>query len=105
MLKFQNIKIFLLKEILQIGDKKFLLLIKVKIQFLGLMLLVIWMVKKLLEAFMKKNCKKLIKNNLEQKKYLKEKTINYMTNGKGMIIVLIVGLIKKISYKNELIFP
>ena len=41
MLEFQNIKTFLLKNILQIGQKKFLLLIKLKIQFLGLMLLVI----------------------------------------------------------------
>ena len=57
------------------------------------------MVKKLLEAFMKKNWKKLIKNNLEQRKQLKEKLINYMLNGKVMIILLIVGLIKKISYK------
>ena len=65
MLEFQNIKTFLLKDILQIGQKKFLLLIKLKIQFLGLMLLVIWMVKKLLEVFMKKNCKKLVKKNLE----------------------------------------
>ena len=40
MLEFQNIKIFLLKDILQIGQKKFLLLGKLKIQFLGLMLLV-----------------------------------------------------------------
>ena len=30
--------------------------------------LVIWMVKKLLEVFMKKNCKKLIKKNLESRK-------------------------------------
>ena len=41
MLEFQNIKTFLLKDILQIGQKKFLLLIKLKTQFLGLMLLVI----------------------------------------------------------------
>ena len=41
MLEFLNIKTFLLKDILQIGQKKFLLLIKLKIQFLGLMLLVI----------------------------------------------------------------
>ena len=59
------------------------------------------MVKKLLEVSMKKNCKKIIKKNLEYKKYLKEKVINYMSNGKGMIIVLIVGLIKKTLYKNE----
>ena len=55
MLDFQIIKTFLLKDILQIGQKKFLLLIKLKIQFLILMLLVIIMVKKLLEVFMKKN--------------------------------------------------
>ena len=41
MLEFQNIKTFLLKEIIQIGQKKLLLLIKLKMQFLGLMLLVI----------------------------------------------------------------
>ena len=38
MLEFLNIKTFLLKDILQIGQKKFLLLIKLKIQFVGLML-------------------------------------------------------------------
>ena len=41
MLEFQNIKTFLIKDTLQIGQKKFLLLIKLKIQFLGLTLLVI----------------------------------------------------------------
>ena len=54
------------------------------------------MVKKLLEPFMKKNCKRLIKKNSELKKYLKEKVISYMSNGKAIIIHLIVGLIKKI---------
>ena len=44
---------------------------------------------------MKNNCKKVVKKNLEQKKYLEEKVINRMSNGKDMIIVLIVGLIKK----------
>ena len=67
MLEFQNTKTFLLKDILQIGQKKILLLIKLKIQFLGLMLLVTWMVKKLLEVFMKTNCKKLVKKNLKLK--------------------------------------
>ena len=85
MLEFQNIKTFLLKDILQIGQKKFLLLVMIII------------VKKLLEVFMKKNCKKLVKKNLEYKKYLKEKVINSMSNGKVMIIVLIVGVVKKIS--------
>ena len=41
MLEFQNVKTFLLKVIVQIGQKKFLLLIKSKMQFIGLMLLVI----------------------------------------------------------------
>ena len=41
MLEFENIKTFLLKDILQIGQKKFLLLTKLRIQFLRLMLLVI----------------------------------------------------------------
>ena len=59
------------------------------------MLLVTGMVRKLLEVFMKKNCKKLAKKNLELKKYLKEMVTNCMSNGKGMIIHLIVGLIKK----------
>ena len=39
------------------------------------MLLVTWMVKKLLEIFTKKNCKKEIKKYSEQKKYLKEKVV------------------------------
>ena len=65
MLEFQSIKIFLLKDMLQIGLKNFLLLVKLKIQFLGHVWLMILMVKKLLEVFMKKNCKRLVKKNLE----------------------------------------
>ena len=41
MLQFQNIKTFLLKDILQIGQKKFLLLVKLKTQLFGPMLLMI----------------------------------------------------------------
>ena len=41
MLVFQNTKTFLLKDVLQIGQKKVLLLVKLKIQFLGFMLLMI----------------------------------------------------------------
>ena len=101
MLVFLSIKIFLLKDTLLIGQRRSFLLIKLKIQFLGLILLVILIAKKLMEVFMKKNCKKLIKKKLEYKKYLKEKVINYMSNGKDITIRLIVGLIEKISYKNE----
>ena len=60
--KYKN---FFLKDTCQISLKKFLLLVKLKIQFYGHILLMILMVKKLLEHFMKKNCKRLIKKNLE----------------------------------------
>ena len=46
-------------------SEELLLLVGLKIQSRGLMLLVPWMVKKLLEIFMKKNCKKLVKKSLE----------------------------------------
>ena len=48
------------------------------------------------EHFMKKNCKKLIKKNLGLKRRLKEKEINYILNGKIIIVYLMVGLKKKI---------
>ena len=52
-------------------------------------------------SFYEQELQKLVKKNSEQKKYLKEKVINCMSNGKDMIIHLIVGLIKKTLYKNE----
>ena len=64
----------------------------------------ILMVKKLLEHFMKRSYKKQINKNLELQKQLKGKETNYMSNGRGMIILLILGLIKKTLYKNESIF-
>ena len=60
----------------------------------GYMLLVILTVKKLLERYTKKDCKKQIKE-FRVEKVIKEKAINYMLNGKSMIILLTVGLIKK----------
>ena len=63
MSEFLNTKIFLLKDAHQTGLKKFLLLVKLKIQFHEHMLLMSPMVKKLLEHFMKKNYKILIKKN------------------------------------------
>ena len=39
--RISKYKIFLLKDMFQIGQKKFLLLMRLKIQFLGLILLVI----------------------------------------------------------------
>ena len=53
------------------------------------------MVKKLKAVFMKKNYRRLIRKSLGLEKWLKRKVINYMSNGRVMVIVLTVGLIKK----------
>ena len=65
MSEFINTKIFLLKDTHQIRLKKFLLLVQLKMQFHGHMLLTIPLEKKLLKHFMIKNYKRLIKKNLE----------------------------------------
>ena len=49
---------------------------------------------------MKNNSKKLVKKNLEYKRYLNEKVITCMLNWKDIMIHLIVGLIKRL-YKSE----
>ena len=64
--EFQKTKTVLLRDAPKIGQKKkFIPLAKLKIQFHGHMGLVTRMVNLLLEVFMKKNCKKLVKKNLE----------------------------------------
>ena len=50
---------------------------------------------------MKNNCKKTSQQKFRIEKVLKRKGDNYTSNGKGIIIVLIVGLIKKISYMSK----
>ena len=50
-------------------------------------------------TFYKKNCRRQIKKNLEQKKQLKEKEIKYMLNGNAIIINSMAGLIKKTFIK------
>ena len=64
MLGFQNTKSFLLNDTRKIAPKKFSSLAELKYSSLDL-LLVIKMMKKLLEVFLKKSCKKLAKKNLE----------------------------------------
>ena len=54
------------------------------------------MLRKLFERVMKKNCKRQIKFSLELKRYLNEKVINLMPNGKVVIIHLIDGLMKDV---------
>ena len=63
--------------------QKFLLLVKLKIQFLGLILLVIWIMKKLLEVFMKKNCKKTNQKEFRIKKILTRKGDRLYVKWKG----------------------
>ena len=63
-LGYQNTKTFLLKDILQVCLKKVLWLKKLKIVFQGDMLLLLSMVKKLLERFMRNKYKKQINKDL-----------------------------------------
>ena len=52
-------------------------------------------------SFYEKELQKTSQKEFRIEKVLKKKVINCMSNGKDMKIVLIVGLIKRISYKNE----
>ena len=93
MLEYQSIKMFLQKVTLQISERKFLWLKNLKAMILK--------EKKLLEDFTKTNCKKQIKKDLELKRQSGEKVLNYMLNGKVMIIRLIVGSTKKTVQMSE----
>ena len=73
LLEWQNVKIFLQKAMFQVDQKKCLWLRKLKTLCNGHMLLVILTVRKSLDHFIKKNCKKKktkkqMKNSLELKK-------------------------------------
>ena len=67
-LEYENIKTFLQNVIFGIGLKKLLRLKKLKTLCRRHMPLVILTEKKLLERFLRKNCKKQIKKGLEFKK-------------------------------------
>ena len=67
----------------QTGLKNFLSLKKLKIQFHGHILLIISMMNKLLEHFMKKNYKRLINKNLKQKKVIERKGDKLHVKWKG----------------------
>ena len=74
MLEFLNIKTFLLKDILQIGQKKFLLLIKLKMQFLGLMLAISDLNgEEITESFYEKELQKTNQKEFSIEKVLKRK--------------------------------
>ena len=80
--EYQNTKTFLFKAILQIGLKKFLCLKKLKILFCGHVINGLTR-KEIVGTFYKK---KLRKTN---QKEFKENVINFISNGKDIIICLI----------------
>ena len=96
MLEFENIKTFLIKYTLQIGQKKLLLLVKLKIQFFGHVVSDL-NGEEIIGIFYEKELQKTSQEKFRIEKVLKrkERVINCMSNKKGMIIVSIVGLIKK----------
>ena len=55
--------------------------------------------EKIAGSFYEKELQKTSQEKFRIEKVLKRKVINFMLNGKGMIVVLIVRLIKKILYK------
>ena len=55
--------------------------------------------EQIIGTFYEKELQAQINKNLELKRWLKERVINYMLNGRVIIIHLIVGFIKKILYK------
>ena len=60
--------------------------------------------EKVIVTFYEKELQKTNQKEFRIEKYLREKVISCMLNGKGMIIHLIVGLMKMTLYKNESIF-
>ena len=60
--------------------------------------------EEIIGTFYEKELQKTNQKEFRIKKIIKKKVINYMLNGKGLIIHLIAGLIKKTLYKSDLIF-
>ena len=85
----------------QIDLKRNFRLKKLKILCHMHMLLVILMVKKLSEHFMKNNCKKANQKEFRVEKLSKEYAINYVLNGKTTIILLTVNWKKDIAWISE----
>ena len=60
--------------------------------------------EEIIGRFYEKKLQKTKQEKFRIKKVIKKKVMNYILNGKDMIIHLIVGLIKKMLYKNKSIF-
>ena len=92
MLEYRNVKTFLQKSMFKIVLQKFFWLKKLKILCHGHMLLVTLTGKKLLKPFLKKQLQKINQKEFRVEKVI-EMAINYMSNGKAMMVLLL--LIKK----------
>ena len=95
----ENVRISKYKSIFAKGfvtnwSEEVFVVAKVKKTVYGQMLLVILKVKKLLERFAKKEFQKINQKEFRVEKVIK-KVINYMLNGKAMIILLTVELTKR----------
>ena len=98
MLELQKTKTFLLKDTLKIGQKKILLLVKLKIQFSG------HVISDLngepIFSFYEKKLEKRDQEKFGIEKVLKRKGDKLYVKW-NRYVVFIVGLIKKTLYKNE----
>ena len=83
MLEYQNTKTFLLKDKLKIGQKKFLLLAELKIQFRGLMLLVTWIGEPITGSFYEKELQNTNQKEFRIEKVLKRKGDKLYVKWKG----------------------
>ena len=101
MLEYQNKKTFLLKDIFHIDLKTFWRSKKVKNTLLWTYVINDLNGEEIIETFYEKELQKANKQGFRIEKVIKEKEINYMSNGKDMTIYLIAGFIKMILHKNE----
>ena len=79
--RISDTKTFLLKDTIKTGQKKFLSVLKLTVK--NTLLVTTLMVNLLLEVFMKKNCKKLDKKNLEVENAIKRKGDKLCIKWKG----------------------
>ena len=86
----------MLKNTHQIGLKKVFVISKIKNNVPWLYIINGLNGEEITGTFYEKKLQKTNQKEFRIKKKLKEKVINYMSNGKVMVIHLIVGLIKKI---------
>ena len=91
----------MLKDIFHIDLKKFWRSKKVKNTLLWTYVINDLNGEEIIETFYEKELQKANKQGFRIEKVIKEKEINYMSNGKDMTIHLIAGLIKMILHKNE----